>query len=372
MPVKCQTVIEAMDTLAPRYLAESWDNIGLLVGSPEQDIASIMVVLDATPETVAEAQREGVDMMIAHHPLIFTPLTSIRTDLPPGATLARLLKNDIALFAAHTNLDAVAGGVSDALANRLELGNLRPLTQGSGAQLLKLAVFVPESHLEKVRLAVTEAGAGNIGNYSHCTFQTAGTGTFLPLAGAKPFIGSQGRLEYAAEFRLETVLPAAISRKVVTAMIKAHPYEEVAYDLFALSNTVNVHGLGRLGELPAPLSVEGLVKTVKTALKVDCVRVAGSQFRQVQTVAVCGGAGGSLVRAAAAAGAEVLVTGDVKYHEAQEAQELGLTVIDAGHFATEFPVTDVILAYLEDCAHKGGWSVQIKTGTLNKDIFYAV
>jgi dinuclear metal center YbgI/SA1388 family protein len=368
MSVKCRTIIDAIDKLAPRHLAESWDNVGLLVGNPEQEITKIRVTLDVTPELADLAGREGVDLIVAHHPLIFQPLKNIRTDLPPGRTLAGLIKADIALLAAHTNLDAVADGVSDILAARLGLTNPRPLV-GQGEKLLKLVVFVPESHAAGVRAAITAAGAGHIGNYSHCTFQTAGTGTFLPLEGTKPFSGQQGKLEYAPEFRLETILPEAASRQVITAMLGAHPYEEVAYDLYPLNNQILTAGLGRVGELAQPQPLGELIKTVKAGLQLEHVRVAGDVRRLVKIVAVCGGAGGSLISQAEAAGADVLVTGDVKYHEAQEACQLGMAVIDAGHFATERPVVDAIVTYLQDCAVRGGWAVTVDADTLSKDVF---
>lgn len=368
MPVKCQTIIDAMEKLAPRYLAESWDNVGLLVGSPGQEITKLLIALDVTPELAARAGREGVDMIVAHHPLIFQPLKSIRIDQPLGAVLAGLLKHDIAVLAAHTNLDSAIGGVSDILAASLGLKDTRPLA-GHGEKLLKLVVFVPESHTEDVREAITRAGAGHIGNYSHCTFQTPGTGTFLPLEGTNPFIGQQGKLESVSEYRLETILPEAASRRVVGAMLRAHPYEEVAYDLYPLANKTVVAGLGRIGELSEPLSLSHIIGKVKTGLGLEHVRIAGDGSRLVKKIAVCGGAGGSLISAAAEAGADLFVTGDVKYHEAQEASQLGLTVIDAGHFATERPAMDAVAAYLSECSSRDGWDVAISTDTMNKDVF---
>jgi hypothetical protein len=256
------------------------------------------------------------------------------------------------------------------LAARLGLAGSRALSPTHPEKLLKLAVFVPEGHVEQVRQAIADAGAGHIGNYSHCTFQTAGTGTFLPLDGAKPFIGKPGQLEYAAEFRLETVMPEAVSSRVLSAMLKAHPYEEVAYDIYTLNNSVTSHGLGRVGQLAEPVAFTDFAANVKNALGISYVRAAGDTARTVRVVAVCGGAGGSLIRNAAAVGADVLVTGDVKYHEAQEAQELGLAVIDAGHFATEQPVVEAVAAYLRQYAVSQGWSVTVKTAAQSEDIFF--
>jgi dinuclear metal center YbgI/SA1388 family protein len=357
----------ALERLAPRRLAAGWDNVGLLVGSPAQEVASLLVALDVTPQVAELAAAEGIDMIVAHHPLILKTLNAIRTDTPQGRTLATLLAAGIAVGAAHTNLDAAAGGVNDVLAARLGLTELRPLVVDGRERFLKLAVFVPESHIEEVRQAVAAAGAGHIGNYSHCTFQAPGTGTFLPLEGTKPFIGAQGRLEYAPEYRLETILPEDSAPRVIDAMLRAHPYEEVAYDLYALENPGREFGLGRVGRLTVPEPFAAFADRVKSALGLAHLRVAGPTEREVATVAVCGGSGASLLTAAA--GADVFVTGDVKYHEALEAADIGLALVDAGHFATERPVVEAVAAHLAACAADGGWNVAIKTDTLSGDVF---
>ena len=225
MSIKCQVVIEAMEQLAPRRLAESWDNVGLLIGSPTQNINKIIVTLDVTPAVVDFAIQNSVDMIIAHHPLIFKGITNIRLDLPQGLLLSRLLKADIAVFASHTNLDITQGGVNDVLADKFKLVNTKPLTLTYTEKLFKLAVFIPRTHVEEVRSAIMNAGAGHIGNYSHCAFQTEGIGMFMPLSGTKPFLGKPGKLEYVPEYCLETIVPEGISKKVISAMLKAHPYE---------------------------------------------------------------------------------------------------------------------------------------------------
>ncbi len=369
MSVKCRTIMAAMERLAPPSLAAGWDNVGLLVGSPEQEVSALLVALDVTPQVAEAAAAAGVDMIVAHHPPIFKGLTAVRTDAPPGRTLAALLKAGIAVYAAHTNLDLADGGVNDILAARLGLAAVRPLAAEGREKLLKLAVFVPEGHVEAVRQAVAAAGAGHIGNYSHCTFQTPGTGTFLPLAGTQPFIGEQGKLEYAAECRLETILPEKLAAGVIDAMLKAHPYEEVAYDLYALENPGRAIGLGRVGRLPAVEPLDAFVGRVKTALALRHVRVCGPEQRPVATVAVCGGSGGDLFKAAAAAGADVLVTGDVKYHEALEAAAVGLTMVDAGHYATERPAVEAVAGHLTACVVAEGWDVTVKTDAISRDIF---
>ncbi len=369
MSVKCRTIMAAMEELAPAHLAADWDNVGLLVGSPDQDVSRVLVALDVTPAVAEAAATGGIDLIIAHHPLIFKALTSLRTDRPIGRTLAALVRAGAAVFAAHTNLDAADGGVNDILASKLGLTALRPLSADYRESLLKIVVFVPESHAEAVRQAMAAAGAGHIGNYSHCTFQASGTGTFLPLAGTNPFIGQTGKLEYVAEFRLETIVPAGQADKVVQAMLAAHPYEEVAYDLYRLENAGRDHGVGRVGELVRPLALGDFASLVKSALKIDTVRLSGPGARQVKTVAVCGGAGAGLFAEAVRSGADVLVTGDVKYHEALEAAACGLTIIDAGHFASERPVLEAVAARLAGCAAAGGWDIAISIDDTSTDVF---
>jgi dinuclear metal center YbgI/SA1388 family protein len=370
MSIKCQVIMEAMDRLAPRYLAAEWDNVGLLVGSPAQDVNKILVALDITPPVVEQAITSGANLIITHHPLLLKPIRSLRTDLPQGELLAAILRSKIAVFAAHTNLDLANGGVNDVLATKLQLTDIRSLAADVTDELLKLVVFVPTTHSKVVQEALAKAGAGHIGCYSHCTFQSEGMGTFMPLAGAQPFIGRLGKLEQVPEIRLETILPAKISRRVVSAMLKAHPYEEVAYDLYLLKNSGPTYGLGRIGRLATPVSLTDLAVMVKDTLPVVSVRIAGKLAKTITTVAVCGGSGAGLLQKAIFAGADVLITGDVKYHEAQEAAAAGIALIDAGHFGTEQPVVAAVAAYLTDCAVAGKWSVSVDTDTVNTDVFH--
>jgi dinuclear metal center YbgI/SA1388 family protein len=370
MSVKCQVIIEAIEKLAPRRLAESWDNVGLLLGSTAQTIRKVLLTLDVTKEVVEKAVEDGIDLIIAHHPLIFKSIHAIRTDLPQGKILSDLLKANIAVYAAHTNLDIAAGGVNDALASVLQLNDIEPLSVSSNEKLCKLVVFIPRTHMEVVREAMTDAGAGHIGKYSHCTFLTDGIGSFMPLDGSKPFIGENGKMEYVEESRLETILPEKISRRVIRAMLKAHPYEEVAYDMVLLENKGNEFGLGRIGKLSAPILFSDFAIEVKNALGADSVNAAGVSNAVVKKVAVCGGAGAGLLHKAAFAGADVFVTGDVKYHEAQEAIAIGMGMIDAGHFATEQPILFHLKEYLYECANKEKWLVDIQVDEVNRDVFH--
>ena len=308
-------------------------------------------------------------MIISHHPILFKAVNSIRTDLPQGQILASLIKANIAVYAAHTNLDIATGGVNDILASKLNLQDMQPLAISYTEKLCKLVVFVPNTHMEVVRKAISEAGAGHVGNYSHCTFSSNGIDSFLPLDGAQPFIGSNGVIEYVEETRLETIMPEKISRRVIKAMLKVHPYEEVAYDFYQLINSGHPLGLGRVGKLIASMPLNKFITQVKMALGIEYVSVAGPQDKIVKKVAVCGGSGAGFINKAAFAGADVYITGDVKYHDAQNALTAGIAVIDAGHFATEQPVLPFVAEYLTACGTKDKWTVDICVDTVNKDVF---
>lgn len=372
MSVKCQVVMNTLDVIAPRYLAESWDNVGLMVGSPAREIEKILVCLDASELVIERAVAEKVDLIVAHHPLIFKPMKNLRTDLPLGRMLAKLIQHDIAVFAAHTNLDIADGGVNDVLTERLSLEDVSPLTITYEPPLVKLAVFVPINHAEEVRLAIGKAGAGSIGGYSHCSFQSRGKGYFLPEAGAQPFIGKVGTLESVDEVRLETILPEKLVGKVIRAMLKAHPYEETAYDLYPLKNTGKVAGLGRIGRLRVPMELDAFAMQVKQALGGNHVRIVKGSGRLIRKAALCSGSGAEFITKAAYAGADVLVTGDVKYHDAQKAVECGIHVIDAGHFGTEMPIAGALAEHLREVNVKEKWNVEIIADEWSKDLFSVI
>ncbi|WP_135547650.1 Nif3-like dinuclear metal center hexameric protein [Paenibacillus cymbidii] len=327
------TVVQLMEQLAPKHLAEQDDKIGLQLGSLAKPLTKVLVALDVTPEVVDEAIREEAGLIIAHHAIIYRPLTGIVTDTPAGRLYEKLIKHDIAVYIAHTNLDTAEGGVGDMMADALGLAARKPLTNAHSEQLKKLVVFVPKTHHEAVRDAVFAAGAGWIGNYSHCSFNIAGIGTFRGEEGAKPFIGEAGKLEQAEEIRLETVVPASKERAVVQAMLRSHPYEEVAYDLYTMDLKGRTFGFGRVGALPEPVTMAELAEQVKTAFGVPFVRTVGDPQRKVVKVAVLGGSGGRFWKSAQFAGADVYITGDIDYHTAHDALAAGLLLIDPGHNA---------------------------------------
>ena len=268
-------IIRAFEQFSPRHLAMEGDKIGLQIGTLNKPVTNVMVALDVLEEVVDEAIEKDVQLIIAHHPLIYRPLQKIATDQASGRIVEKLIKHDIALYVAHTNLDVAEGGVNDWLAEALGLQNTKVLVPTHEQTLKKLAVFVPLEAEMSVKEALGNAGAGHIGNYSHCTFAAKGTGTFLPGDGTNPHIGSSGKLEAVSEVRIETVFPAELERKVVQAMIKAHPYEEVAYDIYELANEIPSLGLGRIGELQEEMTLEAFALHAKEAFDVESLRVVG-------------------------------------------------------------------------------------------------
>ena len=333
--VRVAQISGVIETIAPSSLAEEWDNCGLQVGGPEAEVNRVLVALTPLPEVFEEAEEKGANFLLFHHPLIFDPLKAVVTSSYPGGLLARAIRNGLAVYAAHTSYDAAPAGVSVALARALGLsGPLRVLSP-RGA-LRKLVVFVPEENADAVAKALAEVGAGVIGDYTECTFRTLGRGTFRGGEGASPYLGEKGRLEEVEEVRIETVVAAHTVGRAVNAATAAHPYEEVALDVYPVEGSPDGCGYGRVGTLPERLTAEELREYVSESLGFPS-RLLADPGRRVETVAVLGGSGGSFIPEVAASGAHAYVTGDVDYHEALLAESLDLAVIDAGHAATELP-----------------------------------
>ncbi len=333
--IRIQDLVGLIHKLYPPSLAEDWDNVGLQVGDPAAPVERLMVCLDPTEATLDAALAAGAQALLSHHPLIFRPFKRLVPADETGRILFRAVREGIAVLSAHTNLDRGVDGLNDWLAARLGVGDPQPLSLGGDGGLLKLVVFVPAGYENRVAEAMYGAGAGQVGRYDQCSFQTAGIGTFRAGPGTDPFLGHEGVVETAREVRLETVLSKELVGKVLAKMHKSHPYEEVAYDLIPLANSRPGIGLGRIGRLAAPVSLGAFAGQVKQSLGTPALRLVGDPARQVAKVAVCGGSGASLLHEAARQGADVLVTGDVKYHEARAAESLGVALLDAGHFATE-------------------------------------
>lgn len=363
-----QTIIQYMEQFAPKHLAMEGDKIGLQLGTLSKPVKKVLVTLDVLEEVVDEAIAQKADLIIAHHAIIYRQLSHLRTDQPAGRLYEKLIKNDIAVYVAHTNLDLAEGGINDLMATLLDLREVEVLEPLHTQALKKLVVFIPEEHAEQVMEAISEAGAGWIGNYSHCTFQLTGTGTFMPREGSDPFIGSRGKLEKVREVRLETIVPSDIQNRVVRAMLKAHPYEEVAYDLYPVDLPGKAWGLGRIGKLPQPISLKELAELVKSAFEVKGVRVVGPLEQQVQKIAVIGGDGNKFINRAIFAGADVLVTGDIYYHTAHDALAGGLSMIDPGHNAEKVmkrAVADMLKKKLEE----GRYDTEVLVSSVDTDPF---
>jgi dinuclear metal center YbgI/SA1388 family protein len=358
-----------IEELAPPAWAEEWDNVGLQVGEPSAPANRILVALELTNAVLDEAVQARADLVVVHHPPIFRPLKALRFDTPVGSRLARLVREGIALYAAHTNLDQAKGMTNDTLAAAAGLTEHAVIERAGEERYLKLVVFVPKGHEDPVLDALAREGAGHIGNYSHCTFQAPGTGTFLPLAGSNPFLGRQGELERAEEIRLETIIPESKARAAVRAMIAAHPYEEVAYDLYPLANPGRERGHGRIGRLAQPVALSAMVERLKRALGLSAVRLVGDPRRPVQTVAVGAGSGSNLINLAARRGADVLITGDVGYHSAQDALDLGLAVIDVGHYYSEAGVVRPLAAYLRERLAADSLAAEVIEAQAGRDPF---
>jgi len=367
MVVRCQTIMSLVEKYAPKYLAQEWDNIGLQIGDPSQIVGRLFLSLDINRDVLDEALAFDADMLVVHHTPFFKPLKNLRTDLPGGRLLFAIVKRGMALYTAHTNLDSAQGGVNDILARKLDLQDVKILAHSWRQKLYKLVVFVPSAYSEQVCEAVCRAGAGWIGNYSDCTFRVTGTGTFRPLEGTNPFIGQKGELENVEEIRLETIVPEENVSKVIKAMIKSHPYEEVAYDLYPLMNDGKTAGLGRVGRLSEPQTLAQFMQLVKERLGISKLRYCGDPDKIIEKAAVCGGSGISYLSSAVFEGAQVFLTSDIKYHEAQEGLAQNIALIDAGHYATEKPAVEVLGEYLR--AELVNEDIDIKVSQICTDPF---
>jgi dinuclear metal center YbgI/SA1388 family protein len=334
-------VLAALERIAPAYLAMPGDHIGLQVGDPEAQVSRAVISLDRSLSAVRAAREKGAQLLISHHPLIWEPLERLVPEDHAAATAMECVKSGIAFIAAHTNWDAAQGGVNDALAAKLGLVEVVPFGSAPDRRVYKLVVFCPTKDAHALLDALSAAGAGHIGLYERCAFMSDGLGNFRPLAGASPAVGSVGSVEDVPETRLETVVPADVKDAVVAALRAAHPYEEPAFDIYAVEGVAGPP-LGRLGRLAAPVPCDAFPGYVEKALGTRVLAWPGGRSEAVSKVAVVGGSGDDLWKDAARAGTDVLVTGEVKQHVALEATESGFALVAAGHYATEQPGCDAL------------------------------
>ncbi len=332
--------------LAPLELAESWDNVGLLLGDASAEVARIMTCLTVTPASAAEAVAESAQLIVTHHPILFKPVQRLTADTPEGGMLFSLAKAGVAVYSPHTAFDNAPGGINDILCRRLGLTEVKPLRRFNERPPCKIVVFVPESDLARVSDALFGAGAGVIGQYGQCSFRLAGTGTFFGSEETNPTVGVKGRREEVAEWRLEVVCPLERVAEAVSAMRKAHSYEEPAFDVYPLQATPGNAGAGRAGELSQAEPLGAFVQRVKQALSANQVQAVGSPNREVRRVAIACGAGGEFLRDAVNAGADVFLTGEMRFHDQLAAAAAGLSVVLPGHYASERPGVEELAALL--------------------------
>ena len=365
---RIQDLVGLIHKLYAPELAEDWDNVGLQVGDPGRPLDRVMVALDPGLAAVEAARDAGAQALVTHHPLLFKPVKRLTPDDAVGKVLWTAVRDDVAIVSAHTNLDCAVDGLNSWLAEKMGVEQAVPLQTVAG-DYLKLVVFVPVGHEEAVADALFSAGGGQIGAYDQCSFRSSGEGTFRPGPGTQPYIGAVGQREKTEEVRLETIIPKRKLLRVLEKMQKAHPYEEVAYDLLPLQNQVPGAGLGRIGKLAQQTTLGEFAARVKESLGCDHLRLIGADQMPVRKVALCGGSGAFLLQTAHRQGADVLVTGDVKYHEARQAEELGIALIDAGHFATEQLMIEQVTQSLQAAARQLNWGVAFEAYTGEEDPF---
>jgi len=331
--VRVKDLMRFLDEFAPFRLQESYDNSGLQTGNPETEITGIVVTLDCTEDVIEDAVHQGCNVVVAHHPVIFSPLKSLTGHTHVERTVIKAIKSNVSIIAIHTNLDNIKEGVNKAIADKLGLLNRKILAPVQG-NLLKLVTYVPESHSGVVLDALHAAGAGKIGNYSHCSFRSEGTGSFMPEADAEPWLGNKGLLEQVNEVKLELLVPAYRSEAILTALFKSHPYEEVAYHLTSTLNRNQETGAGMTGVLDKPVAADEFLKHLKTTMKTGLIRHTALCHKEISRVAICGGSGSFLLKKAIESGSEVFITADFKYHDFFGA-EGKIIIADIGHFESE-------------------------------------
>ncbi|MFN2429388.1 MAG: Nif3-like dinuclear metal center hexameric protein [Cryomorphaceae bacterium] len=341
---RIKDIIHSLEAWAPVSYAENYDNVGLIAGGSSNEISGVLVSLDCTEAVVDEAIAKNCNLIVSHHPIVFKGLKRLTGSNYVERTVIKAIKNDIALYAIHTNLDNIEGGVNKKISDLLGLESTRILAPKSN-RLEKITFFVPKDHAETVRNALFKAGGGEIGNYSNCSFNLLGEGTFLPGADAEPFIGNAGNLQVEAEMRIEVMYPDYLRRKILEALKDAHPYEEVAYYIHQLENANETIGSGMVGNTTAPFEPMEFFSHIKQSMKLQVFKHTGICKDAIRSVAVCGGSGSFLLRDAMAARADVFITSDFKYHEFFDAEDK-IIIVDIGHYESERFTIDLIADFL--------------------------
>ncbi len=336
MSVHVEEVLKIIRNIAPENLAEKWDNSGVQLLTENNEIKKILVCLEINEEVMKESMQNEIDLIVTHHPFIFNPLKKITNNSWLGNVIINLLKRNIMVYSAHTSFDSAYGGNNDYLAEIMDLENIRHLREYSIGDYYKLVVYVPAESLDMMRSVICDAGAGKINDYSQCTFYQKGTGTFMPNVNADPYIGEADKLEKVSEYRLESLVPEGRLSNVLSSMTSAHPYEEPAYDIIKLENKIDPSGLGRIGELKQENTLEEVCHMIKNKLDIkEPVPFVGAAKNKIKTIGICTGSGMDLLQDAIDKNCQLFITGDVKYHDAHNAQQAGIALIDAKHFHTE-------------------------------------
>ncbi|UCF43763.1 MAG: Nif3-like dinuclear metal center hexameric protein [Planctomycetota bacterium] len=335
--MKIKDIAAKIEKIAPLELAQDWDNVGLLIGDGRRNVRNILLTIDISGEVAAEAKRLKTDLIISYHPVIWDGLKQVTGEEPSGVVYD-LIRSGISVYSIHTALDSAIGGINDGLAEMVGIVNGEPIgdyVESPAGDNYKLVVFVPVKAVAKVSNAVFAAGAGIIGNYSHCGFTAEGQGSFLPLEGAKPAIGKRGKIENVPETRFETVVPAEKLSEVIAAMKKTHPYETPAFDCYKLYESQNKFGLGRIGKLAKPMQLDKIIARIKKQTGAKAIGIIGREKRVVRKAAVCAGSCGKIINSVIAARCDLYVTGELKHHHALAAQEAGLTCVCLSHSVSE-------------------------------------
>ena len=368
--VTLRDIVEVMEEIAPASLAQDWDNAGLQVGHQAWQVKKIWIALDATEDVVAEAVLRGVSLLITHHPLIFHPMQAVDLETSAGRIIQAALQKKLAIFCAHTNLDSAVGGVNDILAERLQLYDTRVLRSSDRLDLYKLVVFVPVGYEEEVLDALFESGAGKTEKYTHTSFRTKGVGTFKPDKTAKPFKGRVGEISHESEYRLEALVRKKDLSRAIRALERAHPYEEMAYDIYGTGVVESKEGLGRIGNLEQDLTLAAFAQIIKETLGLNTVKATGNPRQTIRRVAVCSGSGRGLLEDFLASDAEAYVSGDLGYHDGRKVEALGRALIDIGHFASEHFVVENLAGCLKNAVSKRRYAVDVEAYTGERDCFY--
>jgi len=337
-------IIEELERTAPLRYQESYDNSGLIIGNPEMDITKILICFDLTFEVITEAIDRNAGLIISHHPVIFEPIKKINGKSNIEKIIIAAIQNNIAVYAAHTSLDNAGEGINSIMAKKIGLKNTRVLLPAKNS-LRKLVTFCPIKHIDKVRNAIFEAGAGHIGEYDCCSYNITGQGSFRASNKAKPFVGKKNQLHFEDEIRFETIYPVHIENNVINGLLKSHPYEEIAYDIYPLENTYPLFGAGLIGDLNKKITATQFLSDLKKLLNLKCIKHNGSDNKSIKKVALCGGSGSFLIKQAITQGADIFISAEFKHNHYVDYLN-NIIIADIGHYESEHFAKDLIKSIL--------------------------